>query len=244
MLELTGVTHQYGSLTALDDVTLSVTDGKVGLVGVNGAGKTTLLSVASGAVMPTSGLVAVNGSSPYDRPQRREALARIALMPQYLEVPSHLTAHEAVSYLTWMRGARWRDAVRAAHSALADVGLAQRANSKLRALSGGMARRVALAQAIALKPAVLLLDEPTTGLDPEQRRSVLDLVANLDATVVMSSHIIEDIATVCDTVVVLHDGRIKFHGTLAELQALAAEPSSPRALEDAFVSLIAAEKSE
>jgi len=69
-------------------------------------------------------------------------------------------------------------------------------------------------------------------------------VANLDATVVMSSHIIEDIATVCDTVVVLHDGRIKFHGTLAELKALAAEPSSPRALEDAFVSLIAAEKSE
>lgn len=238
MLDLARVTHRYGDLAALDNLSLSVATGATGLVGVNGAGKTTLLSVASGALRPTAGAVSVLGASPYERSTRAAALRGVALMPQSLDVPEHLTALEAVSYITWMRGARWRDATRAATTALDEVGLSDRARSRVRELSGGMKRRLALAQAIALRPKVLLLDEPTTGLDPEHRRGVLDLIGALDVTLIMSSHIIEDIAAICDSVVVIHAGQMRFSGSVADLLARAPDPSSPRALEDAFVATI------
>ncbi|WP_345378888.1 ABC transporter ATP-binding protein [Demequina sediminis] len=227
---------------ALDAVSIAVAGERIGLVGVNGAGKTTLLSVAGGALKPTSGDAAIGGASLYSRASRRVALRRVALMPQSLALPSHLTALEAVAYLTWMRGARWRDATRAAHMALVDVGLADRVGTRIRTLSGGMHRRIALAQAIALDPEVLLLDEPTTGLDPQHRREILDLVAGLDHELVMSSHLIEDVATICSRVVVLHRGRVVFDGTTEQLRTLAPDSASPRALEDAFLAVVDAAK--
>ena len=241
-LSITGVSHRYGDLLALADVTLELESGRVGLMGVNGAGKTTLLSIAAGALSPSEGAASVSGHDLYARRSRPAALRSVALMPQHLAMPGHLTAHEAVSYLTWMRGLRWRDATRAAATALADVGLADRERIQVRRLSGGMRRRVALAQALAAQPDLLLLDEPTTGLDPEQRRAVLDLIRSLPHSLVMSSHIAEDIDAACGRVAVLHQGRILFSGTTQELAATAPASDSARALEDGFVGMISAQR--
>jgi len=217
---------------------------RVGLVGANGAGKSTLLAICSGALKPTKGDVLIDGVSLFARTTRREALVKVALMPQHLHIPGHLTALEAVSYLTWMRGARWRDATRLAHASLVDVGLGKRESSKVRALSGGMKRRVALAQALAASPEMLLLDEPTTGLDPEQRRSVRELIEALPHRVLISSHVIEDVEQIAPMVWVLDKGMVRFQGPVGDLAELAPDPAGTRAVEDGLMALMTREESE
>lgn len=238
MLHIAGVSHSYGREPALADLELTMDGNRVGLVGANGAGKSTLLAICAGALHPTAGDVTINGASLFDRSTRSGALGRLALMPQTLHIPGHLTAHEAVSYLTWMRGARWRDATRWAQQSLIDVGLGSAARKKVRALSGGMKRRVALAQALATSPEVLLLDEPTTGLDPEQRRAVRGLIADLPHRVVLSSHVIEDVEQVAPHVWVLDRGRLRFEGDVSGLAQFAPDPLAARAVEDGLVALI------
>lgn len=214
------VGHAYGQQDVLRDLTVELTSGITALVGVNGAGKSTLLRIAAGAVEPSGGSVAINGDNPYGRGRRR-TLAQVALMPQHTTFPGHLTALEVVTYLAWMRGLSGRAARRAALPALESVGLADRAKSKVSQLSGGMVRRLALAQALATTPGVLLLDEPSTGLDPQQRRIMVDLVAAVKGAVLLSSHVMEDVTDVADRVLVLHEGRIAFDGSVTELTGLA-----------------------
>lgn len=188
------------------------------MVGVNGAGKTTLLTAISGGRRPTTGGVLVEGLDPYGRSgQRRTALARVALMPQSVRFPGNMSALEVVEYLAWMRGISRGRARDAARDALKRVLLTERADTKIRQLSGGMLRRVALAQAIAGGPAVLLLDEPSTGLDPRQRRVMVQLLDSLDMTVLLSSHVMEDVTEVAQRVLVLDEGRLAFDGTVADL---------------------------
>lgn len=244
MLQLQGVSHAYGGQDALRDIDLSMDADRVGLVGANGAGKSTLLSICSGALKPTEGDVVLDGLSMFGRKSRRGALVKVALMPQHLHIPGHLTAFEAVSYLTWMRGARWRDATRLAHVSLSDVGLGTRSSRKVKSLSGGMRRRVALAQALAASPELLLLDEPTTGLDPEQRRAVRELIADLPHRVLISSHVIEDVEQIASLVWVLDKGTMRFQGTANGLAALAPDPDGARAVEDGLMALMTREGSE
>lgn len=142
-------------------------------------------------------------------------------MPQTARFPGGMTALEVVEYLTWMRGVPARTARARARRALDRVLLGDRADTKVKHLSGGMVRRIALAQAIAAEPAVLLLDEPSTGLDPEQRRTMVELIAQIDreleTTVLLSSHVMEDVTDVAARVVVLDAGRIVFTGSVAQL---------------------------
>lgn len=239
MLVLQHIRHCFGRNTILEDVSLVVEPGsKTGLIGVNGAGKTTLLSIAAGALRPSSGQVCVDGSDLYSVSGRGSVLPRVALMPQSPVFPKGMTAHEIINYLTWMRGFSLRASTPRADAALERVGLIAVRNRKYGALSGGMRRRVALAQAIASDADVLLLDEPSTGLDPQQRRIMVDLLTSLESSVVMSSHVMEDIGQVTSRVAVLHDGAIRFDGGLTEFaEAGIGDDISARA-EDAFLKLI------
>lgn len=236
---LRGVSHTYASdRQALHDVNLQLRTGVTALVGVNGAGKSTLLSILAGSLRPTAGSVLIGGTDLFGR-QRRRVIGRVALMPQTLTVPSNLTAWEAVSVIGWMRGLTSHEAAQRADLALEAVGLEDRRGSAIKELSGGMRRRIALAQAIVAEPDVLLLDEPSTGLDPQQRRRMVDIVKELHGTVVFSSHVMEDVVDTASRVLVLHEGRIRFDGSLEQLNAQAPAAASPaRRPEAAFLALI------
>lgn len=217
MIKVDALTVRYprAATPSLSDVSLELTEGVTALLGANGAGKTTLLRTLSGALSPTSGQVTISDLNPYARKERTRALDKIAFMPQTAAVPRDLTAVDFVSYLTWMRGQRRIVARARAREALDAVGLASRAEDKLRKLSGGMVRRVWLAQALAAQAGTLLLDEPSTGLDPRQRATMVDLIqARATGTVLLSSHIIEDVLALATSVIVLREGRVVHNGPL------------------------------
>ena len=238
VMQVQDVTHAYGRVTALSEVSFTLGRGVTALLGVNGAGKSTLLSCAAGILEPTSGSVAVGGRDLYARATRREALPLVALMPQGASFPGRLTPREVVSYLAWLKGLPTRKAQSRADECLAAVGLADVAARRLSTLSGGMVRRVAFAQALASEPKVLLLDEPTTGLDPAQRRAMVELIRGLDCTVLLSSHVVEDVADLAGDVLVIHAGRLRFSGTVADLADLAPAGSRRSAIESGFFRVI------
>lgn len=244
MLSLRSVSHSYRDNVALSSVSVDLTDGVCALVGVNGAGKTTLLTAASGGLRPTGGTIAVDGHDIYSRSTRRHALGKVALMPQIATFPGNMTVREVVEYLTWMRGARARDARLAAEDAISRVLLTDRATKRISTLSGGMVRRVCLAQAIAAGSDVLLLDEPSTGLDPEQRRVMVELLGHLSGTVLLSSHVMEDVTDLAERVLVLDAGELVFDGTVADLEALAPATDQRRAAEAGFLAVLTGRRSE
>lgn len=235
---------RYGKRLALDDVSITLGQGVTALVGVNGAGKSTLMRVLSGGQRPTSGDIRVAGSQLYGR-NRRNVLGRIALMPQQCSFPRNMTALEVTSYLTWMRGVARTEASTRARDSLASVGLSKRRDAKVRELSGGMLRRLALAQALAARSDVTILDEPSTGLDPKQRRVMVDLIKDVPGTVLLSSHVMEDVVDVAGRIVVLDAGHIRFAGAMTELIERAPQNTDPsRRAEAAFLSLIDTEDVE
>ncbi|MBE9927218.1 ABC transporter ATP-binding protein [Cellulosimicrobium cellulans] len=240
MLTLENLTHGYRDREVLSGVELHVDDGVSALLGVNGAGKSTLLAVAAGASRPRTGSVRVGSHDLYGaRSERRQGLVDVALMPQAPSFPGAMTVEEVVTYLTWMRGARARQARSAARDALRRVLLDDRARSRVRTLSGGMLRRVALAQAIASGARHVLLDEPSTGLDPEQRRAMVLLLADLEGAVLLSSHVMEDVRDLASRVLVLDGGRIAFDGTVEALAGLAPTGELARSAEAGFLAVLA-----
>lgn len=218
-IDVAALSQRYGSSRALDGLTFTVSDGVVALVGVNGAGKSTLLRTLAGAQRPTSGTVMVAGLNPYRRGERSAALRRTALMPQTNDFPKNLTVEELVTSIAWFKGLPARRARAKAREAVEQVGLQSRLTSRIGQLSGGMARRVSLAQAIVSDPEALLLDEPSTGLDPEQRRSMVSLIQSLPARLVLfSSHVMEDVEQVASAVLVLDEARLIYQDSLTRLQ--------------------------
>lgn len=234
------IRQSYGTVRALDGVDLSFTGDACALVGVNGAGKTTLLTVLAGGLRPDQGSVTVAGQNLYRWRSRTSALARTVLMPQRFGYPRSMTALEFVSYLTWMRNVPWGQARERARVALENVQLGQFHDARMGAMSGGMVRRVGLAQALAARADVILLDEPSTGLDPEQRRIMIDLLRSLTgAQILMSSHVMEDVVEVATRIVVLDKGQVKFDGTVAQLAARStSKVESSRAVEAGFLEVI------
>ncbi|MET8689883.1 ATP-binding cassette domain-containing protein [Streptomyces sp. NPDC004732] len=216
-----GVTVQYGSTTALDDVTLTFPAGVTGLLGPNGAGKSTLLSLLSTARRPKTGDVTLLGETP-GRARVQRLRKQIGVLPQSFGFYPRFTVLEFTEYAAWLRkvpAAQRRDRAR---EALRLVQMEKHAHTKMGALSGGMLRRVGIAQAMVNKPSLVLLDEPTVGLDPAQRVGFRSLIKELGdrCAVVMSTHLAEDVAHVCDRVAVLLEGTVRFTGTVAELCAL------------------------
>ncbi|GAA2911434.1 ABC transporter ATP-binding protein [Actinoplanes cyaneus] len=240
MLDIRDVSHEYGKRNVLNTLSLKATTGVVALVGVNGAGKSTLLSIAGGALKPKNGRVTVDDADVYRIKSRRTALRKLSIMPQRFSFLPRFRVGEFVEYIAYMKGLSWKGARTAADQSLELVGLQSRKMSRMGSLSGGMLRRVALAQAITTKPEVLILDEPTTGLDPEQRAGVRDLIKTVsaDRVVLLSSHVMEDIETVAERAVILHRGDFVFDGTLPQLKSLAPDSEAPDAAEAAFLKII------
>ncbi|MER6916648.1 ATP-binding cassette domain-containing protein [Streptomyces sp. NPDC000594] len=218
------LTVRYGRTTVLDRVTTDLTTGVTGLLGPNGAGKTTLMRVLATALTATSGEVRVLGRDPGHPRERQDIRRALGYLPQNPGFHRHFTAFEFVDYIAVLKEhtdrPRRHEEVRRVLDA---VGLADARGRKLKALSGGMRQRVALATALLGEPRLLLLDEPTVGLDPEQRLRFRELVADLgaDRTVLLSTHQTEDVAALCGRIVVLHAGRVRHDSTPAGLAELA-----------------------
>jgi ABC-type multidrug transport system ATPase subunit len=214
-VEITGLTRRFGPVTAVAGVDLRAGPGVFGLLGPNGAGKTSLLRMMATAIRPTSGSLRLLGRDPGGYGPRREIRRRLGYLPQNPGYYPGFTVTEYVEYFALLKEvppARIRAAVA---TAIETVELGDKKKARLRTLSGGMLRRAGIAQAIVNEPELLLLDEPTAGLDPQQRVSFRALLRDLgqQATIVVSTHLVEDVTTACAQVAVMDHGRIAFRGT-------------------------------
>jgi len=221
---LDGVSKKYGRATAVQPTTLELRAGVVGLLGPNGAGKTTMLRLLSTALPPTKGRIMVTGFDVTESHANRvEARRRLGYCPQEVTFPRGMTAFGFLDYVAVLK--EWK-ATGARHAevrrVLDLVDLGERATMKVSRLSGGQRRRLAIAQSLLGTPDLLILDEPTTGLDPEQRASLRSLLSDLAGTVLISTHQTEDVSTLCDRVLVIDAGAIRFDGTVPELLGTAA----------------------
>ncbi|MEU4409835.1 ATP-binding cassette domain-containing protein [Streptosporangium sp. NPDC023963] len=220
-----GLVKRYGRNRVLDGLDLAVTPGVTGLLGPNGVGKTTLLRCLATTLAPDSGTVEVLGLDPGDRVQRTALRRRLGYLPQDPGYYPQFTAFDLVDYVAILKEITdRRERHREVRRVLAEVGLSDQAGVRTRKLSGGMRRRLALAQALLGEPDVLILDEPTVGLDPEQRMRFRALVSKVgeSRTVLLSTHQTEDVAALCERVVTVDGGRVVFDGTPGELAATAA----------------------
>jgi ABC-2 type transport system ATP-binding protein len=220
-VEIQDVIRRFGRLAAVRGAGLSAGIGVFGLLGPNGAGKTTLLRVMATVIPPTSGTIRLLGHDPAVPAERRQIRRRLGYLPQNLGYYPNFTVAEFVEYFALLKEVPEARVAAAAATAIERVGLTGRARSKLRTLSGGMLRRAGIAQAIVNDPLLLLLDEPTAGLDPQQRVEFRALLREIGerATVIVSTHLVEDVATACGQVAMMIDGRIAFTGTPADLSA-------------------------
>lgn len=219
-----GLTLSFRSARALDDVSFRLHEGVTGLLGPNGAGKTTLLRILATATPPDSGAVTVLGHDPRTVQGRQDVRRRLGYLPQNPGFHLGFTAFEFVDYVAILKEMTDRRARHAeVRRVLGCVGLGDLRGKRIRALSGGMRQRVALAAALVGDPPFVVLDEPTVGLDPEQRMRFRELIADAGdgRTVLLSTHQTEDVAMLCRRVVVLDQGRLRFEGTPAELAAVA-----------------------
>ena len=219
-----GVSRRFGSTVALAGVDLSLGPGVTGLLGPNGAGKTTLLRILATVGAPDEGSVDVLGHDPSTADGRLEIRRRLGYLPQEPGFHRSFTAFEFVDYVAILK--EWGDR-KARHDevrrVLALVGLEPVMNKRIGALSGGMRRRVGIAQSLLGAPDFLVLDEPTAGLDPEQRLRFRELLGAFpSATVLLSTHQTDDVAALCQHVVVLTEGTVRFAGPPRDLASMAA----------------------
>ena len=220
-VEVRGLVRTFRRTRAVAGVDLSIGPGVFGLLGPNGAGKTTLLRTLATVSRPDSGAVTLLGRDPADHRQRREIRRRLGYLPQTLSYYPAFTVDEFVEYFALLKEMPREQVPGAVARAIDRVGLAGRARSRLRTLSGGMLRRAGIAQAIVNDPQLLLLDEPTAGLDPEQRvefRALLREIGSRSA-VIVSTHLVEDVGAACTQVALMLAGRVVFTGTPGELVA-------------------------
>jgi ABC-2 type transport system ATP-binding protein len=220
-IDVTDVTRKFGRTQAVAGVTMSAGPGVLGLLGPNGAGKTSLLRMLATVIRPTSGRIRLLDRDPAVAAQRRAIRRRLGYVPQQLGYYPSFTVVEFVEYFALLKEVPAAEVPRAVATAVERVGLGDKAKARMRTLSGGMLRRAGIAQAIVNNPELLLLDEPTAGLDPEQRVAFRGLLRDLGqtATVVVSTHLVEDVGAACTQVALMDGGRIVFHGTPPELTA-------------------------
>jgi ABC-2 type transport system ATP-binding protein len=216
---LTDVHRSFRKNKAVDGVSLELGTGVFGLLGPNGAGKTSLLRMLATVLPPSAGDIALLGRDPRVSAARRDIRRRLGYLPQNLGYYPSFTVVEFIEYFALLKEMPPAAIPQAVATAVERVDLGPKAKAKLRTLSGGMLRRVGIAQAIVNNPELLLLDEPTAGLDPEQRMQFRALLRSLgaDATVIVSTHLVEDVGAACSEVALMSAGKIVFRGTPDEL---------------------------
>ncbi|EFL24280.1 ABC transporter, ATP-binding protein [Streptomyces himastatinicus ATCC 53653] len=239
-VQLDNVSFSYGRKKPriLDDLSYTVPEGFTLLLGPNGAGKSTMLKLACGMNQPACGTVRLGRFTSRDR----QFLAHVAWMPQSITAMTGLTAREQVAYTGWLKGMGKSAAWEAAAEALDRVQMRERGDVRTKHLSGGQLRRVGVASALVHGARILLLDEPTAGMDPTQRRVFRDLILSLatsEIRVLMSTHDISDLAEEADHVTVVGDGRVMFTGdTPAFLRLAPAQTRPERRGEAAYAAAI------
>jgi ABC-2 type transport system ATP-binding protein len=209
-----------GGVQALNSIDLAIPGGMFGLLGPNGAGKTTLMRILAGILPPTDGIIQI-GEYAIDNKQGRVAIKRLlGYLPQELGVYPDLSAYEFLDYIAILKGINDRKVRRQRVEELLEiVSLTYVAQRKLKTFSGGMKRRVGIAQALLNDPQLLIVDEPTAGLDPEERIRFRNLLSDLggNRTILLSTHIVEDVAQTCQNLAIMKSGKIIFLGTTADL---------------------------
>ena len=218
-LKLTELTKTFGSVNAVDHVSYTLGRGVYGLLGVNGAGKTTLMRMLTTLVKPTSGAITLDGKDIFglDRSYRN----LLGYLPQEFGVYPEFTVQDYLLYIASIKGLRPAAAKERVKALLHQVGLTKARNKKMKTLSGGMKRRAGIAQAMLNDPKILILDEPTAGLDPNERIRFRNLISELasDRIVLLSTHIVSDIESIADEILLMKDGTITTSGTAEDLLA-------------------------
>jgi ABC-2 type transport system ATP-binding protein len=222
LVHASGVSCRFGAHPVFENLTLTLSTGVVGILGPNGAGKTTLIRTLASVLPVQKGSVVVDGHDLSDPASLRAARREIGYLPQVFGFHGGFTAREFVEYLAWLKEVPKDRRSGAVAWSLEQVGLDAGSGVKMRKLSGGMRRRVGIAQAIVNTPRLLLLDEPTAGLDPEQRITFRRLLRRLgeSSSVVVATHLVEDVAAACDRVIVFAQGEVRFDGTPDALAGL------------------------
>lgn len=213
------IKKSYGSFLALSDVSFEIENGITGILGANGAGKTTMLGMIIGLHKPDGGELRVLGHDPWsDGAKVRE---RLGYAPEHHTLPPEMRAADFVRHVAELHGLPKNEAVTRASDALWLVGLGEERFRAMGTMSTGQRQRVKLAQAIAHDPELILLDEPTDGLDPVQRDAMLDIIrtvaSNFNINVILSSHLLEEVEQICDAVTIIGDGRTLASGPMAQL---------------------------
>jgi len=225
MIEINGLTKTYsGDVQALRGLTLDIGSGMFGLLGPNGAGKTTLMRVIAGLLKPSSGSVHVLGEDITTQAGKLAVKRQLGYLPQELGLYPNLTGREFLDYISVLKGiSDKQERARQVHEILDLVRLSEQADRRLKTYSGGMKRRIGIGQALLGYPKLLIVDEPTAGLDPEERVRFRNLLADMAArcTVILSTHVIEDISHSCNDLAIIRDGRVLFRGQPGELIGLA-----------------------
>jgi ABC-2 type transport system ATP-binding protein len=229
-VEAAGLTRTYGAVTAVDGLTFSLEEGRVlGVLGPNGAGKTTAIRMLTTILPPSSGRFAVAG---IPDGSEREIRRRIGVLPESAGYPARESGEEYLTYHARLHGRPAAEAVAAARRLLAEVGLADRESALIHTYSRGMRQRLGIARALVNDPAVVFLDEPTLGLDPQGQRDVLQMVRRLagerGVTVLLSTHLLDEVEQVCTDVLILNHGKVAALGPVAEVVSRAAAPRSAR----------------
>ena len=209
MIQVKNVTKKYGATIAVNDISFDVKDGEiVGFLGPNGAGKSTTMNMITGFIEPTNGQIIINGNDISKRP--RKAKKEIGYMPENVPLYYELTAREFISYMAELKLVKRNERKKEVEKVIEETGLKEVQNKLIRNLSRGYKQRVSLAGALVGNPDVIILDEPTVGLDPKQITEIRSLIKQLGKrhTVILSTHILSEVSQICEKVIIINKGRI------------------------------------
>jgi ABC-2 type transport system ATP-binding protein len=239
IIQIAALTRKFGNLTAVAGITLTINQGEIfGLIGPNGAGKSTLIRMLTTLLPPTSGSASIAGYDIVSQPA--EVRRRIGYVPQLLSADGSLTGYENMLLSARLYGVSRQERNERIPRALARMGLSEAANQLVDHYSGGMIRRLEIAQSLLHRPTVLFLDEPTVGLDPSARETVWERVVDLrdrfQRTMVVTSHHMDEVEEFCDRVALIDRGQIVAVGTAVELKARVGPGAT---LDDVFIKLVA-----
>ena len=219
MIEANNVIKKYGQVTALDDLTVDIPKGKIGILGPNGAGKSTFVKIALGLIEATSGNITVLGEN-LDK-NSIEIRKKIGYMPEHDCIPNKMTGVEFLIEMGLISGLDYQTATQRTHEILGYLRMGEEKYRLIEEYSGGMRQKIKLAQGLVHGPEIMFLDEPTSGLDPNARQEMLETINGLaeisDTNVLLSTHILQDVETVCDYVIIINNGKLQIKENVKEL---------------------------